>query len=404
MNRLVAIALGATLVFAAAACGDDDDDDNTPDAASAADAATPDATPAPTLAELCAENGGLFIDFFGKLFECQGGLFEVLIGSLPDDAELSALCEGSLDPFLDDGTAVLGDRDAFEACRDYIDNLTCAEADFDVPNPCDDVIVGQIPIDGDCDSNDQCAGDTFCLGRSNVTGVRAMHDRLLGDKPAPTGGAICGVCKATLANGQVCGDSPECSSGYCKELEAAPSECAAIGAISDACESSQDCTGTTVCAPGTLLCASEPTWALDTPCTTFIFDCGGPGADLMCHPGTAKCIAWLDVTDACDQSETPASYCRFFQYETCQEVVPGGGVFQCRAPMTVGAGATCGFFAGAKCGTGLVCYKVAEDTEICVTQAGLDGDCSGTAQCDFFLNCVADTCSYSSYTGMCPAP
>ncbi len=368
------------MVSLAGACGGDDE--VTADAGNI-DAATPDAAPpTPTLDDICDETDGLYIDYFGTVFTCQADLFELLIGApLPDDAELSDLCYGALGPYIDDGTVELGDAAALQACADWLAGLDCDDVSFDAPSPCDDVFVGTIDLGGDCDSGDQCAGDAYC----------------------DSGAGACGTCTALEADGASCDpddEGSECLNGHCIEDAGGVGvhECGGFGDVGDDCMTSQDCLGTRVCDPSTDLCAAEPTWAVDTPCTSFPFDCGGVAADLYCHPGTGLCVSWLDVDDPCDQTMGVFAGCRLFQYESCQN--PGGG-FVCVIPTIVNEDDACGFFTGEKCVTGLICD---DGDGVCKAPVPLDGDCSAVgAVCEFFVECVDGICQYGEHTGMCPA-
>jgi hypothetical protein len=78
----------------------------------------------PTVESLCAEDG-LYPEFVGKSFECNP-LAELLLGDAQlTDADYSRLCHGELEPYLDDGTVVLGDEAGFDACAEFVANATC---------------------------------------------------------------------------------------------------------------------------------------------------------------------------------------------------------------------------------------------------------------------------------------
>jgi len=98
----------------------------------------------------------------------------------------------------------------------------------------------------------------------------------------------------------------------------------------------------------------------------------------------------------------PTDYCHIWDGDTCQGA-GGGGSGTCTAPtVQTSPGDSCGFFTGLECDTGMLCNM---DEGTCQTLVALDGDCSSTTStCEFFQNCIDDTCQWGEYTGMCPAP
>lgn len=372
-----------TVVFLsalAAACGDDDDDVTAdgstggPDGGPTADAAPPDAPPGPSLATLCDATDGLFPQFYDKIFGCYPE-FELFIpGGAPTSAEIAMACNGAFQDYLDEGTVVLGDQAAFDACIAWLDSVTCLELEPDEPGPCDDVLVGTVALGELCDSSEQCAGDAYC---------------------DQSGGGTCGSCAMQKADGAGCDDNEECLNGRCDD----DGVCRGFGAVSDPCLSDNDCAGRLICDADTSECAMEPTWMLGSACTE-LFQCGAFTGDLYCDTDAGECVAFRQVGETCDPGA--GQLCDLFEYESCQ-------AGECVAPQIVTDGAECGLFEGLKC----------MDTSLCTDHDGdpgtptqcaalLDvGDACDPANnlCAFPADCRADmTCGYSDYTGMCPAP
>ena len=143
-KKTSAILVAAGLSLSLFACGDGGADE-------------PDARPAPTIDTLCDEQDGIFVDLFATFLDCHPE-FDFLLGGAPTAADLSAVCVGQFSPFIDDGTVVIGDNDAFDACAAYLATLDCDTIDIENVGPCEEVMVGQVADGDDCDNGVQCEG------------------------------------------------------------------------------------------------------------------------------------------------------------------------------------------------------------------------------------------------------
>ena len=102
---------------------------------------------------------------------------------------------GAVQPYVNDGTTVVGDADAFATCRDYIENSSCENInDRHTVDPCGGLFEGTVAAAGPCENNDQCAGDSYC------------------NQPAPPS---CGTCAAKLADNAACTEDDSCLSSHC---------------------------------------------------------------------------------------------------------------------------------------------------------------------------------------------
>ncbi|HTM22089.1 MAG TPA: hypothetical protein VL172_16320 [Kofleriaceae bacterium] len=334
----------------------------------------------PTEDDLCAEDG-LYGDFFDKELECSP-LAQILFGDEFTRADASTACYGALGPYLDDGTEVIGDGDAFDACRDWLATATCDDfAARGDDNPCDDVLVGTVEAGGLCDTSEQCAGEAYC------------------DQPDAE---ACGSCTALKENDAPCGGDEECLSERCDDTNV----CADLAADGDPCVVDDDCVGVLIC-NANMECDTEPTWAVGSPCDDILNDCGFGETDLYCNQSAGQCAEFRALGEACGASDN-GSVCEVFQYRSCQEVPAASGNYECVEPTIVGEGDECAFGDGNQCDTGLRCEDHDGDVqtpEQCIVPLG-DGDACDPANnlCDLFLNCVDGACQYGEYTGMCPVP
>jgi hypothetical protein len=375
----------AFLVTALSACGDDDPapgvDGGDGDAAGMVDAAPmADAPPPPiTLEDICDPQDGVYVELIEALFACFPE-FEVFLGGLPSSSEIGAACSGSLQPYLDDGTVILGDAPSLAACRSFIQAASCESLELDDLEACDTIFIGTIALGEDCDDEAQCEGDAYC---------------------DTSGGGSCGTCAAQKNDGAACDENVECLNGLCSFDVGGNGTCRAFGAVGDDCASTDDCAGTLRCDPASSQCALEPAWFVGTPCAGGN-DCDPFTSDLYCA-GTGTCQAFREVGETCGPGGM--NLCRIFEYQWCDMSLPTP---VCMAATDAGLGEDCGYFLGARCTAGLICRDDDQDpgtNDICVVELGVGDPCDETnSYCAFLQSCVGGACQYGNYTGVCPAP
>tara|TARA_R110002096_G_scaffold16898_3_gene57751 strand:+ start:15365 stop:16606 length:1242 start_codon:yes stop_codon:yes gene_type:complete len=413
MNR-VPIKLGLIAVLALGACGGGDDDNeagadaapNTSiDAGVAFDAEpSPDAAPLLTpLEEFCAPEGA-FDQLFATLRECGGFLRSIEINGtdLLTGESLQALCVDQYAAMVADGSLTI-DRDALAACSAYATTTSCQEiASFDYTGtPCEDVLVGTVPLAGDCDVSEQCVGQAFC----------------------DQGKADCGACTARLDDDVACNFDDQCNSGLCNSQNV----CAAPAALGGACATNSDCAGTLECDQGNVCISRLP--AQGDPCFSQ-GDCAGPDGGipfdigLYCEPSGQKSPGTCEVVPAIGEACLPQAIleipfdidqdvCNIHAYEWCSEGT-------CTAPTISAVGGPCNLFAvtgsGARrCDSGLICSNPGGGIEgpigVCQVPGDVGDTCSEPSQempgepCLPFFACQQGVCQGSNeYSGMCPAP
>ncbi len=393
----------AALVFGACSSGDDDNIVPGFDAGIPADAEVqPDAAPqVPPLEAFCAP-GGPFDEVFSGLRECGGFLRSLELNGtdLFTGEGVEAFCLHLYQPMVDDGTLTI-DRDALAACSTYATTTSCDEIAGDSFNfngtPCEDVLVGTVAADGECELSEQCAGDSFC----------------------DQGKDECGTCSPRLADEVACAFNDQCINGLCNSQGV----CGAPANVGGSCVDSDDCVGFLDC-DNTSTCVSLIPSAGDA-CVTAA-DCTGPvgfvipfdiglfcGAQGTCEPTPAvgdACLpeAVLELGFQIDQGA-----CNILEYEWCDSGT-------CAAPETSGLGEPCNMFAisdsGARrCESGLICSNPEGGIEgpvgECQAPGYLGESCDEGAKgapplepCSPFFPCVEGICAGSSeYAGICPA-
>ncbi len=331
----------------------------------------------PSIDAICQEEG-LYGDLISKIIECEP-LFQVVLGPV-SRAEISTACYGAISPYLDDGTVLLGDSAAFSACADFLATATCDDLGRQADDPCEGVLIGTVDPGGLCDSNDQCVGDSFC------------------DKPDPS---MCGTCTAEKADGAACTSADECMSARC----AMGGTCQPLVAVGGTCDVTADCLGDSFC-DDTGQCATQGAWAVGSPCSSVIEDCGSFQDGLYCDPATNQCRAVAQLGETCTDPAGAGPWCKILNYEHCAEVTPG--TFQCVAPTIVQQGADCSFLDGTMCAEGLACAdhdNMMGTPNQCITPLAEGDTClEANSLCDFLLNCVDGVCQYGEHSGVCPAP
>lgn len=365
-------------LLALGACGDDDDGAGAADAAGATvDAGVdPDAAVPLSIDDVCDVNDGMFVDFFNAAISCFPE-FELFLGISPTDANFSDACYGQFGPFVLDGTILLGTLDDLAACQDVIDGIDCSTFEFDAPNACTSVFTGTLAAGADCDSAEQCVGDSYC---------------------DDSGSATCAVCALRKADGETCDGNDECINRRCSRSGGkGAGMCRAYGLVGDGCAGNDDCAGHLQCNAVSSMCQIAPVWAVDDVCTTNDNgDCGFPLSNLYCDEGNLVCVAYVPLGDPC----TGPFQCNFIKYETCDV----GVTDVCVAPTIRALNESCSFFDGDKCAVGLQCSEPG-DGGTCQQPAQAGDSCTPTGnECgDFLLECVNSECQYGEYSGMCPA-
>lgn len=319
--------------------------------------------------DLCAEDGGAFQVFVDKLFECAPE-FELFLGTVPTNAEISAACTAQFEGFSEDGTIEFQDRSELNGCLAAIESADCLTFEIDDIPECDHLIVGTLELGSPCEFDDQCAGDAYC-------------DEEEGN---------CGTCTATLADGESCSEDSQCTSGKCRSNGA----CGSFGVEGSPCDENEDCVGQLVCDE---TCQIPVDAVVGDECAAFA-ECGFPFSGLFCNEQTSQCEEFLAVGDDCFDGKAALGVCDLINYETCDFA----GTAKCIAPTLVGLNESCGFQDGNKCEAGLVCEG--GDEGVCRAQ-GEGAACDSTSDgntCGLFLECKSDdTCGYENvYTGICP--
>jgi hypothetical protein len=330
-----------------------------------------------TVERICGTDGP-FVRLYQKLFECNP-LFATINGREPTAEEISATCREGIAPYVEDGTVVIDPGGDLAGCTALIEQATCDSFRGDLFADCDSLLDGTVAIGFDCENDAQCEGDAWC----------------------DLGGLGCGTCVPRQADGEACDTDVECTARNCSSF----GQCAPLGVVGDPCLETIDCAEGFSCDAAVSQCVAEPAWTVGTPCASG-GDCDFGQSNLYCNESAGACAAFLEVGDPCSPEGT-GGVCRIFEYQTCR-MDESAGTYQCAAPTLVDEGEECGVAQGLRCVPGLVCaVQPGGLASACVDPPGEHESC-GTAgvECDFFLTCndASDTCEYSTYTAMCPAP
>jgi hypothetical protein len=117
--------------------------------------------------------------------------------------------------FMDDAIAagsVLYDSEQLPACVAGVRELGCAVLSDSFPQPCVEVLAGNVALDGECTISAECQGTAFCAGAASGTcpstcmellaaGAQCSADNECGDRLMCT----VGKCEAPSAVGEPCG-------------------------------------------------------------------------------------------------------------------------------------------------------------------------------------------------------
>ncbi len=392
-------AVWLTSLLALSACGDSDDAKNADagprlDASQNLDAAVPPdaAIPLTGIDALCAPDGP-FPALFRKQLACNNSLAFISVQGtdLLSDFFLEDLCRANFGPAVEGETVSIDDT-TLQACLDYVNETDCQLIDIDriVGTPCNDIFIGTVATEGQCDIAEQCAGDAFC------------------GKGTPD----CGKCIDRSPNGDPCNGNDSCSSGTCNSDRI----CATPIEEGEPCTGTNDCAGLLLCDRELLVCQAPSPKAGDA--CVGEKQCGSLQLGLYCKKPVQKgdsgvCALLPEAGDACVPIALFGNQpgCNFFDYIWCDDGI-------CREPEISQAGQPCSIFPSVghgarKCESGFRCTNPlnAQEQEpgICLA-AGVQGDRCEEANpdgpiCHPFYNCDEGACTTdSNYTGLCPAP
>jgi hypothetical protein len=261
---------------------------------------------------------------------------------------------------------VLYDPSELRACLDGVRELGCEVLSDTFPQPCDDVLGGNVELGGECAISAECQGTAFCAGAAS--------------------GSCPSVCTELLARGaecsahNECGDGLMCMAGSCDVPSRDGEPCG--GDSGKACALGFNCMGSTdvdvgectdnasvqvggegdACEPGGALCVEGLSCVFDGVagfhCESYV----GAGAD--CHlglPGQCPVDEYCDAASVMEQG-------------TCR-TLPGDG-------------ASC--VLGDVCAPGSVCVLEAEQP-VCRPIRDNGGACGADQACRS-ANCLDGKC------------
>lgn len=281
-------------------------------------------------------------------------------------AELLATEFHYIDAALDSGH-VLYDPRELPACLEGVRDLGCDVLADSFPEPCVQVLAGNVPAGGECLVSAECQGTAFCAGAES------------GQCPS-TCAELLGEGDACSADNE-CGDQLLCLGGECARLSLQGEACGAQSGR--ACALGYSCMGSTdtqsgecvenamvqvgdeddVCEPGGSLCKDGLSCVFDGAsgfhCKPYV------AADAACHlglPGQCPVDQYCDAESVTDEG-------------TCRPL-PGAG----DACVLTGL-----------CAPGLACVIEGQDP-VCRTIRDNGGTCSADEACRSG-NCVAGNCA-----------
>ena len=299
---------------------------------------------------------------------CLGPIFSLFLGGSDCvDVTTQRLENGTfalMQPEITAGT-IRYDGNKVQACLDAISKLTCdGLLQRDRPE-CLAALDGLVPLGGDCDLNEECAGSAIC--RSST-------------------GACPGKCVPLLSAGQACSGDSDCTDGL--QCSSETSLCVKPAAVGDSCEY-----GSPPCGPGLLCLGKDDTNKTPGVCRNAV-DALSAAAGATCDPaGTlcvsgVSCVADVDLTGkklvwTCVNSGTyPAGgACKPGFPDACATgnyCLTGTGIAALSGTCTAipGAKQPCGTGIGAQCQPGTACVA-----GLCQSYAANGVSCTGDAMC-----------------------
>jgi hypothetical protein len=393
--------IGQVAILAMMACGDDgggagaDVDAGPGDTVDADLSMVADAAPILTGLDAFCTPGGAYELLIGTRSSCQLAAVRSLLNrdSLAQGAALQQSCHELLGPLIADPTVSFDDT-KITGCVAYLTATSCIELPADLGStPCADLFIGTVATDGECDDNNQCAGDAYCQ--------RTQQG--------------CNLCADRLALGAACLADRQCSDGTCNSLD----QCAAPIALGGGCLGDADCAGSMVCSVGGT--CESPNPKQGDPCDGHL-DCTRNNASfafgLYCDPSTdggvtpGSCEPLPALGESCGPNGPGGQpLCDFIDYLWCDTTNN-----TCAAPTTSAVGGACNAFAvvgfGARqCEANVACSNPTgqgAEPGICVVP-GYEGDActmaNGQNNCYPGYACANSLCEAPALlSGNCPAP
>lgn len=248
---------------------------------------------------------------------------------------------------LEAGTTSFDEIEAQRCIDEWAASECGQEEQFRVPLACDEVFVGNLPVDSPCGHSLECAGDAYCYVEANCVARCVANVGEGGECPDPFGrgcqkGLACsarGACITPKASGEACESSNECQSDLCDEGRCAEP----FGYLVQ--ELAEPCLRTYHCAP-----------------------------DLYCAENT--CQPKKQVGDPCQTVAEPCAMEAFCN----NELGDGYGVCVERIPI------------GERCETNTECTTTLCADGVCQARSGLGGSCTTTDQC-WAPRCEAGVCT-----------
>jgi hypothetical protein len=299
---------------------------------------------------------------------CYGSVFNLFLNGMDCVQLMSQRFENGTFALVDgkiaEGTVVY-DGSKAQACLDAVRQLDCTALMDRDPPACLVALDGTIPLGGDCDLNEECAGSARCQSSS---------------------GTCPGKCVPLLSAGQACTADGDCNDGLLCSAET--KLCVKPAVAGEACEY-----GSPPCATGLLCLGKDDTLHTPGSCQSATAALKGadgdtcdPTAGNLCQTGVS-CVAdgldlaGLQITWKCVTIGT------YKAGEDCKPGIPeacSSGNY-CKTLLNPLSGTcaavpdakqACGTGYGAQCKTGAVCVH-----DVCENYASNGVSCTGNAMC-----------------------
>ncbi len=303
--------------------------------------------------------------------DCFGDILDVFTQGEDCEAATTAAIADELDRIkasVDSGKTVY-DGTKVQDCVSQLSDQGCSSFGAKIDD-CEAILVGQVELGGECQLNDECAGDAFC-----------KFD-----------GSCPGTCTALLDVGAPCGDDDECKTGLSCE-----GNCVEPGGAGDRCGGGVE----PDCKPGLFCLGDDDTTSTAGNCRTIDEVFSGKVDDVcsfesnLCDPSLSCAVMSVDAQNMlhlqCVTKATTGQPCRLAIPDMC------GNDAYCDVPMNMlegtcvarpGAGQPCAMpqFGEATCAPNTRC-----DGGTCKARAHLGADCTDDPVC-FSESCDNGKC------------